>query len=154
MLHRLPFKNGQGVVRVSQGFDSPCSVFCIYVSMNCWRSISRRRATRRTSSSLNVGCAFATTIGAGGAVNSSPYTFGNLGDAVVNIVRVQIRSLEKLAEPPVLLFLFRGQLADLNEIDLFHVTLFFTIHNWQVKCHHTRGTYMWNCLRDTAFGGL
>src|SRR6266851_2993116 len=57
MLHRLPFKNGQGVVRVSQGFDSPCSVFCIYVLMNCLRSIPRRRATRLTSSSLNVGCA-------------------------------------------------------------------------------------------------
>jgi len=66
--------------------------------------------TEATRHSTNVFLAerrlrFATTIGAGGAVNSSPYTFGNLGDAAVNIVRVQIRSLEKLAEPPVLLFL-------------------------------------------------
>src|ERR1700757_668240 len=28
---------------------------------------------------------FATTVGAGSAVNSSPYTFGNLGHAAVNI---------------------------------------------------------------------
>src|SRR5580658_4990419 len=55
MLQRLPFRKGQGVARVCQRFSLPASDRSRYVSINCWRSIPRRCATRSTSSSLKLG---------------------------------------------------------------------------------------------------
>jgi hypothetical protein len=55
MLHKLSFMTGQGAARVCQGLSLPASERSRNVSINCWRSIPRRCATRSTSSPLKVG---------------------------------------------------------------------------------------------------
>ncbi len=52
---KVIFQERAGAARVCHGFSPFASERSRYVSINCWRSIPRWRATRSTSSPLNVG---------------------------------------------------------------------------------------------------
>lgn len=62
---------------------------------------------------------FAAAVGAGCAVNYGPHPLRGLKNEVVDFLWLQIAlPLQELAEVPVLIFLFLGQLTNLNKIEV------------------------------------